>query len=718
MEKIVAGSPETRSTDIIADNLARLKTLFPEAFAEDKVDFDVLRQLLGDAMDEREEKYGLNWYGKRRARQIALTPSTGTLRPCPEDSVDWDTTQNLIIEGDNLEVLKLLQKSYSRRIKVIYIDPPYNTGNNLIYPNNYHDGVRAYLEVTGQRAGKTSLTSNPISGGRFHANWLSMIYPRLKIARNMLSTDGVLICTIDDNEVNQLGMILKEIFEEGSYDHVCVPVIHNPRGVQGKNFSYVHEYAFFVYQKGMKVIANKIIYDDEITWSQFRNWGTESQRNDGKNCFYPVLVNEDGKIIGFGDVCDDIFHPNQTEFQDSVSYIYPIDKSGVERKWRYARSSVDSIKHLLRAKKTKYGYEIEIGKDFGLYKTVWNDKRYDANDYGTQVVRSLVPNSPFTFPKSLWAVYDSILATIGDDPKAIVMDFFAGSGTTGHAVIQLNVAHNRSCRYILVQLPEPIEKNDDFSTISNLTKARMRAVSSQIRIDNPKYDGDLGFRVFKLDTSNIRAWDPRPDDLEGMLLASVDHIEPERSEQDILYELLLKLGLDLCVPIETRKITGKTVHSVGAGTLITCLEKTISRDDVEPLALGIADWQEVLVAPPPPGKQQSSSSTAPLPTMSPKQISALYWNSMASATFEVCDERTKISQKQTTNNTWRTSIKLSSTGVTKTKPSLRQFRNYPDAWRMVTIRKPPCVTSTMPCSSGSTQPEKWGILFQSQKVSI
>ena len=239
MKKLTATDSQTHSADVIAGNVGRLKALFPEAFTEGKVDFEVLKQLLGGAVDDREEKYGLNWHGKRRARQLALTPSTGTLRPCPAESVAWDTTRNLMIEGDNLEVLKLLQKSFSRRIKAIYIDPPYNTGRNLIYPNDYQDGIRTYLEVTGQRNGGATLTSNPSAGGRFHTNWLSMIYPRLRLARALLSPDGVLICTIDDNEVSQLGVVLREVFEEGNYDHVCVPITHNPRGVQGQNFSYI-----------------------------------------------------------------------------------------------------------------------------------------------------------------------------------------------------------------------------------------------------------------------------------------------------------------------------------------------------------------------------------------------------------------------------------------------------------------------------------------------
>jgi len=593
MKKLTANDPEIKSTDILAENIERLKTLFPEALTEGKINFEVLKQLLGGVVDEGDEKYGLNWHGKRRARQLALTPSAGTLRPCPEESVDWATTQNLMIEGDNLEVLKLLQRSYTRRIKAIYIDPPYNTGRNLIYPNDYQDGIRTYLEVTGQMEGGEKLTSNPESGGRFHATWLSMMYPRLKLARNLLHPNGVLICTIDENEQTSLGMILKEIFEEGAYDHVCIPVVHNPRGVQGTNFSYVHEYAFFVYPRGTKSITNRRIDASEIDWSHLRNWGAESERSDAKNCFYAIVVKE-GKIIGFGDVCDDDFHPAQTEVLGEVAHVYPIDRSGVERKWRYARQSVEAILHLLRAKKSLSGYEIEIGKDFGLYKTIWTDKRYDANEYGTKIVSDLVPDSPFTFPKSLWAVYDSLFAVVSEDPNAIVLDFFAGSGTTGHAVLEINKDTRGNRRFILVQLPEIIEGSNTYKTIFDVTKTRMLEAGKRIRDEHPLFKGDNGFRVFKLDSSNIRAWDPDRENLSQTLLDSVEHLKTDRSELDVLYELLLKLGLDLCVPMEQKAISGKTVHSIGAGTLIVCLAPQIGREEVESLALGIVEWHKAL----------------------------------------------------------------------------------------------------------------------------
>ncbi len=593
IKKLDLNDPDTKSADIVSGNIDALKALFPEAFTEGKIDFEVLKGLLGAAVDERDEKYGLNWHGKRRARQIALTPSAGTLLPCPEESVDWATTQNLMIEGDNLEVLKLLQKSYNRKVKAIYIDPPYNTGRNLIYPNDYQDGIRTYLEVTGQIEGGEKLQSNPESSGRFHTNWLTMIYPRLKLARNLLAADGVLIVTIDDNEVSQLGVVLREVFEEGNFDHVCVPVIHNPRGVQGKNFSYVHEYAYFVYPAGTKVICDRKIEDEDVDWSHFRNWGSESERTDAKNCFYPVLV-KDGNIVGFGDVSPDRFHPKQTEIFDGIAYVYPIDKAGVERKWRYARQSVEAIATMLRARKTGYGYEIELGKTFGLYRTIWSDKRYDANDNGTGLVGDLVPNSPFTFPKSLWAVYDSLLAATGNDPDAIVLDFFAGSGTTGHAVMELNKDTGGKRRFILVQLPEPVEGNDKFLTIFEVTKARLKAAGQRIRSANPAFAGDAGFRVYKLASSNIRAWEPEPTDLEGTLLANAEHLVQGRSEQDVLYELLLKLGLDLCVPIEAKTIAGKSVHSIGGGALIVCLADGLTKDVIESLASGIVAWRAAL----------------------------------------------------------------------------------------------------------------------------
>src|SRR5208283_2136879 len=212
MKTITLHDPESKSADVVGANIEQLKSLFPEAFTEGKIDFEVLKQLLGGTVDEREEKYGLNWHGKRRARQIALTPSTGTLRPCPEESVDWDTTQNLMIEGDNLEVLKLLQKSYAGKVKLIYIDPPYNTGKDFVYPDDFQDNIKNYLELTGQVEGGRKISSNTEASGRFHTDWLNMMYPRLKLARNLLREDGIIAISIDDAEIANLRELLSEIF--------------------------------------------------------------------------------------------------------------------------------------------------------------------------------------------------------------------------------------------------------------------------------------------------------------------------------------------------------------------------------------------------------------------------------------------------------------------------------------------------------------------------
>ena len=593
MEKIRANDTETKSADLVGDNLEQLHGLLPEAFSEGKVDFEVLKQLLGSAIDEGEEKYSLNWHGKRRARQHALTPSTGTLRPCPEDSVDWDTTQNLMIEGDNLEVLKLLQKTYAGRVKLIYIDPPYNTGNALIYANDYTDPIDYYLAMTSQSEGRRVFSTNAETSGRFHTNWLNMMYPRLKLARHLLRKDGVLVCTIDENEHANLGVMLKDLFDEGTYEHVCVTIVHNPRGVQGANFSYTHEYAYFVFPSGTRSIVERRLSEDETTWSQFRNWGTESQRSDAKNCFYPVLVRDD-RIIGFGDVCENDHHPAQTESEGDTIYVYPIDRSGMERKWRYARQTVESVRHLLRPRKAVKGYEIEIKKDFGAYRTVWVDKRYDANEYGTKIVNSLVPDSPFSFPKSLWNVYDCIQAVTGREREGIVLDFFAGSGTTGHAVLQLNKDDGGSRRYILVQLPEPIEHNEQYRTIAEVTKTRLRAAAQAIKSMDAVSASDLGFKVFKLDSTNIHAWEPDRENLNRTFDEAVEHLKADRTENDIIYELVLKLGLDLASRIETRDFVGKQVHTVGNGVLMACLATKIDPHEVEELAQGIVSWHEEL----------------------------------------------------------------------------------------------------------------------------
>ena len=341
---------------------------------------------------------------------------------------------NLIIKGNNLLALHSLKKQYAGKVKLIYIDPPYNTGGN----------------------GDTFEYNNTFK----HSTWLTFMKNRLAVAKNLLTNDGVIIVAIDENEQFRLGVLLQEMFS--NHETHCITIVHNPRGIQGINFSYTHEYAFFVIPKGKKSIGNRKIEKNEINWSSFRNWGGESLREDAKNCFYPIIV-KNNQVIRFGDVVDDGIHPNQIEKIDGETYIYPIDKEGIERKWRYARQSVDKVIHLLRWNKN----EIQIGKDFGQYRTVWIDRRYDSNEYGTKLIKSLVPNCKFSFPKSLYNVYDCIHTVVGNDKNAIILDYHAGSGTTAHAVLELNKEDGGNRKYILCE---------QMDYIQDVTVKRVKAV--------------------------------------------------------------------------------------------------------------------------------------------------------------------------------------------------------------------------------------------------
>jgi adenine-specific DNA-methyltransferase len=605
--KITRDGEAAGSGDLVRENVERLKALFPQIVTDGKVDFEVLRQLLGDEVEEGEERYGLNWKGKRRARAFAMTPSLGTLRPAPEDSVDWDTTQNLMIEGDNLEVLKLLRRSYAGRVKAIYIDPPYNTGTNIIYPNAFEDSLSTYFELTGQTEGGASLTTNTDRDGRFHSNWLGMIYPRLLLAKELLKSDGILFVTIDENEVYSLTTVVKEVFGEGGYEFGLVSIVHNPRGQQGKNISYVHENAIVVFPKdGRKYLAD--VAKDEVDSRNLRDSGTESDRTDARNCFYPFIV-RDGKIVEIGDVPPDDFHPSDANVQreDGSIEIWPISETGDEKKWRYAKDSVPRIFEKLEPKMGRSSLQIIFHKDSGTMRSVWQNARYDSSEYGTKLLDDLIPGIGFTYPKSLWAVHDAIRIMTEEDEDAIILDFFAGSGTTGHATMKLNATTGGSRRYIMVQLPEPLDPSDKEQAkgakflkdngkplnIAELTKERLRRAGQKIRAEHPGAKVDTGFRVYKLATSNLKPWQPDPDNLEASILDAVDNVLPGRTEHDLLVELLLKTGIDLTMPEERRTITGQTVHALGGGALMVCLGN-IGPDDAEALGQGMADWLDEL----------------------------------------------------------------------------------------------------------------------------
>lgn len=602
MRPLMPNDPETKSADILTENIKQLKALFPEAVTEEKIDFNILKQLLGGVVDEREEKYGLNWHGKRRARQLALTPSTGTLRPCPEDSVDWDTTQNLMIEGDNLEVLKLLQKSYAGKVKLIYIDPPFNTGNEFVYPDDFRDNIKNYLELTGQVEGGKKISSNTEASGRFHTDWLNMMYPRLKLAKSLLHKDGLIMISIDDHELANLRRIGDEIFGEEAF---LIQFVWRRRSMADSRnedrASSDHEYVMCYKMLEAKLKGNPI---DTNKYSNPDN----DQRGPWFSADLTGIANKEERP----NLHYDLVNPK-------TCYVYSPSPT---RGWSYSKDTMAKMiaenrilwppKAEGRPRHKKFLNEVtrhETG-----YSS-WLDEVGQTSE-GTRIIQDLFGEKvfPFSKPSSLMR---SLIEQATQDKEGIVLDFFAGSGTTAHATIENNLIDSGSRRYILVQFPEPTERND-YPTIADITKERLRRAGNKVRAENPMFAGDVGFRVFKLDTTNIHAWDPDRENLPQTLLDSVEHLKTGRSESDVLYELLLKLGLDLCVPIEKKEIEVRrekleekqegeailtpnslilhsfTVHSIGAGTLIVCLAPQIGREEVESLALGIVEWHKAL----------------------------------------------------------------------------------------------------------------------------
>jgi adenine-specific DNA-methyltransferase len=631
MKKLTANDPETHSVDVRVENLEQLRRIFPETFPEGKIDFDVLKQLLGGSIDDRDEKYGLNWHGKRRARQIALTPSAGTLRPCPENSVDWDTTQNLMIEGDNLEVLKLLQKSYASKVKLIYIDPPYNTGKDFVYRDNFQDSIKHYLELTGQVEGGARITSNTEASGRFHTDWLNMMYPRLRLSRDLLSDDGVLIVSIDENEHANLMAVLTSIFGEENF---CGEIVWKNSSKNDQDYvSVQHEYfLFFAKNKAVNggrwrerkegldeiyktfaALREKYDSDWEAIHAAALDWfGQFSESNPISESKHYNWMDERGVYFA-----SDISGPNFGQYRYELPH--PVTRQPCKEPasgWRYPP---ETMKQRVKDGLVHFGPDhTTIPKN----KTYLKDTEFQSltsmkvrdGRAASKRLETLFGIRVFTNPKDELLLRD-LMKSLNVTGSDIVVDFFAGSGTTFHSVLTLNRDQGSRCRAVLVQYPEDLRamresaagsaKATAENAIQYLESRGRRPVVSELAIERLRLVGlkakestvaaeDVGFRVFKLDSSNIRAWEPDRGDLERTLLSSVEHLMAGRAEADVLYELLLKLGLDLCVPIETRAIATKDVHSVGGGILMACLTERIELADVEGLALGIVDWQKAL----------------------------------------------------------------------------------------------------------------------------
>ena len=588
MKRITAGDPESRSPDGVTENIALLARLFPDAVTDGNVDFDLLRGLFEGAIDDGEEKYRLSWNGKRRALRLALTPSTGTLRPHPAESVAWESTRNLMIEGDNLEALKLLQKSYTGKVKLIYIDPPYNTGKDFVYPDNYQDSIRHYLRLTGQLDDNgDKLASNTDASGRFHTDWLNMIYPRLKAARSLLREDGIIAVSIDHGELANLQKVMDEIWgEENRFAILTRRAMHTVRN-SSKDFNQHADYL--------------------LVYARNKDWFGESperyiRQPQDKSASYP---HDDGD--GRGRYKLDPLHarnyyaPYRHTFRNGAVWKPPAGSYP-----RYSRETLERME--LRGeivfgngepKAKRYLAEVQRGVP---PDTILDPQNVGFNADGTRELREVL-GADKVFPQPKPTRLIRYLLQLANDPDALVLDFFAGSGTTGHAVMEQNLEDAGSRRFVLVQLPEPIyeERNGheiaaEFlkeigrpCAISELTKERLRRAS--LKLGSSLTGADLGFRVFRLDSSNVRAWQPDRTNLRQTVFDHIDHIKPDRSEDDLFYELLLKFGFDLCAPAAHREFAGKRVTVVAGGELVTCLSASIAASEVDELALGIAAWR-------------------------------------------------------------------------------------------------------------------------------
>ena len=418
MKRLTASDPETKSADLLAENLDKLKALFPEAFSEGKIDFDVLKQLLGGTVDEREEKYGLNWHGKRRARQLALTPSTGTLRPCPADSVDWGTTQNLRIEDDNLEVLKLLQKSYAGKVKLVYIDPPYNTGKDFVYPDNFRDNIKNYLELTGQTGeGGKKLSSNTEASGRFHTDWLNMMYPRIKLARNLLREDGVLFVSCDDSEIHELKQLLCEVYGEENILGIIANV-NNPKGRSDDRFiAMAHEYLLVTAKNTESTHWGGFTPEDKVTRRynrvdssgqqyreiDLRKTGDADRREDRPDMFYFFYYSQSTNTLRLSKEGD-------KSRNDEVEII-PMREDGAEGRWRWgfdtATQQIGNLLSRYMPNRKIWGvFEKDYLEGRSLIKLTssWTFKEVNSERGSEQFVDLGFPKESFPRPKPLGTI--------------------------------------------------------------------------------------------------------------------------------------------------------------------------------------------------------------------------------------------------------------------------------------------------------------------------
>lgn len=586
-----------QTKNLADEKFEKLKELFPNAITESidengnlvrTIDKDVLAQeISNEVVEGRDERYQFTWPEKRKAILNANAPISKTLRPCREESLNFDETENLYIEGDNLEVLKLLQETYLGKVKMIYIDPPYNTGSDFVYNDDFKQSTDEYLEDSGQfDKDGNRLEKNLESNGRFHTDWLNMIYPRLKLARNLLSDDGVIFISIDDNEQANLKKGCDEIFGEDNFiANICRQAIKG--GSRADNIKTVHDYVL-IYAKskndmnpftGLEKEDIEYPYEDGkgpyAIGRELNKWGAGSRREDSPTMWFPISG------------------PNGEE-------VYPIRNDGSEGRWRWGKSKLlkaveqGEVVFNQRDNGTYIVYEkIRELKNNTTYFNTWFENNY-INAKGSETIKKFFNTmmSLFDYSKPVELIY--ILCFMVNNKNAIILDFFSGSATTAHAVMELNAEDGGNRKFIMVQLPEETDEKSEaykagYKNICEIGKERIRRAGKKIIEDNKDKDGienlDIGFRVLKTDSSNMKDVYYRPGQLNQNFLDTLtDNIKDDRTGEDLLFQVMLDLGVPLSSEIQVENIDGKEVYLVDQGYIIACFDKDIDDDLVTKIA--------------------------------------------------------------------------------------------------------------------------------------
>ena len=611
-----------QTLDGVQGNIDKIAALFPNCITERKdaegkvslaIDFDKLRQeLSSEIVEGREERYQFTWPDKKKAILLANSPINATLRPCREESVDFDNTQNLYIEGDNLDVLKCLKETYLGKVKMIYIDPPYNTGNDFVYEDDFAESTSEYLANSGQYDEQGNrLVANSESNGRFHTDWLNMIYPRLKVARDLLTDDGVIFISIDDNEVRNLRNICDEVFGESNSVSQLI-IENNPRGRQSDTFfATSHEYLLCYAKnidiasiKGMPLTEEQILdykFEDEVGRYRLlglRQRGVASLREDRPEMFFPIWVNPIDQSVSLSPI-------------DEWEQVIPKKSDGRDGRWMWGKEKCASDFNRLVAKliSTRNEYDIFV-KDYlnkgeeqrtRKYKTIWSDKKLN-NQLGTQEVKALLGGDYMSFPKS--SEYIKSIVQIASTTDSIILDFFSGSATTAHAVIQLNAEDGGHRKFIMAQLPELTDEKSEaykagYKNICEIGKERIRRAGKKIKEElaakqqenglfseqEEKQTLNIGFRVLKLDSSNMQDiyYSPAEYNQNGLFLKT-ESVKSDRTSEDLLFQVMLELGATLDSKIERTEIADKSIYNVANNYLVACFDNEIDDSIVTTIA--------------------------------------------------------------------------------------------------------------------------------------